>query len=91
MKKCAKSFEYCSDTSLKRAGTTVGMKKSPVNFKKKIKNLSSPEETPQAPHNTTDFLMDQHEIKLFDPEELLGELLGTTFYQSGLNLKYCLH
>ena len=91
MKKSAKSFEYCSETNLKRAGTTVGMKNSPGKFKKKIKNLNSPAETPQAPHNTTDFLMSQQEIKLFDPEELLGELLGTTFYQSCINLKHFLH
>ena len=33
-------------------------------------------EVPTAPHNTSQFIMDQHEVELFDPAELLGITLG---------------
>jgi hypothetical protein len=78
MKKCAKDFESYSEQDPKRAATPAGSKKLKASKSPNTLNSNHPEpiEKPNAPHNTTEYLMDQHIPVLFDPEELLGHFFG---------------
>jgi hypothetical protein len=87
MKKSAKPFKHCSGTRLKRAGTLEGTKNAPGKNKQKIENREKERKPPSAPHNTTEFLISQKTEVLYDPTELLGEMLGLTHKDVGLKME----
>jgi hypothetical protein len=79
MKKCEKNLQSCLKFKRQSAAMPLGRKfkcnlrKPSLKFKSEIKILP-----PLAPHNTTEFIMSQHPQQLFNPEDLLGEVLGRT-------------
>ena len=77
MKKCDISLNSCRYSRSKQVAKPIEKQriykpKSP-SVDRKIDRIV---EVPRTPHNTSEFIMDQHEVKLFDPEELLGNTLG---------------
>ena len=79
MKKCNKSRESCSEFNPDPAEINRKNKdKSKKTLKSEYSKMKRMNMIPNAPHNTTEYLMKLHKIKDFDPEELLGENLGIT-------------
>ncbi|OMJ74835.1 hypothetical protein SteCoe_26138 [Stentor coeruleus] len=78
MKTCAKDSESYSEKAKNRAATPPGSKKLKHNKPKNSVNSNHRKilGKPNAPHNTTEYLMDQHTPTYYDPEELLGNLFG---------------
>ena len=80
MKKCDINLDSYSKSDTDEAASPLGKKpkdkktRHSINSKMKRNMLS-----PGAPHNTSDYLMEQHKLNLYDPEDLLGEILGMTF------------
>lgn len=81
MKKCDNDTESCSKKAPKRAAILVKTKNPKPNKFPKSLNSNQPKviEKPNAPHNTTGYIIDQHPIIFYDPEELLGQFfdIGT--------------
>lgn len=79
MKKCQKTEKgYLSNRRHKLATQDYKAK-----FKIKLNRLKElylikKIEKPSAPHNTTQYIMDQHPLNIFNSDELLGSVLWIT-------------
>lgn len=79
MKKCQKTEKGYLNKRLSKLATQEYKTKFKIRLKRlKELHLLTKFDKPKAPHNTTQYLMNQHPVTFFDSNELLGSVLWIT-------------